>query len=84
MYCWSGHANCLGCVKGGRAYWLAVAEHHPDVFEARARQEEEFGHTIIRGSNREHVTLRQLVQVGLKRTVGVREAIDIGPCECGD
>jgi hypothetical protein len=21
MYCWAEHANCIGCVKGGRAYW---------------------------------------------------------------
>lgn len=84
MYCWSGHANCVGCVKGGRAYWLAVAKHAPDVFEQRARLEEEFGHSIIRGGDREHVTLRQLVQIGLKRPVSVREAIEIGACECGD
>lgn len=84
MYCWSDHANCLGCVKGGKAYWLAVAKNAPEVFEARARQEEEFGHTIIRGGDREHYTLRELVQVGLKRPVTSREAIDIGACECGD
>jgi 3'-phosphoadenosine 5'-phosphosulfate sulfotransferase (PAPS reductase)/FAD synthetase len=84
MYEWADHANCIGCVKGGRAYWLAVAEHHPEVFEQRAQLEEEFGHSIIRGGDRERVTLRTLVQVGLKRTVNRREAITIGPCECGD
>ena len=84
MYQWAEHANCVGCVKGGRAYWLAVAEHHPDVFEARARLEEEFGHEIIRGGDREHVSLRELVRVGLKRKVGLREKIEIGACECGD
>lgn len=84
MYCWSEHANCVGCVKGGKAYWLAVHEHHPDVFEARAQQEEEFGHEIIRGGNREHVTLRQLLERGLKRRVNQREAISIGACDCGD
>lgn len=82
MYCWSDHANCIGCVKGGRAYWLAVHQHHPDVFEQRARLEEEFGHTIIRGDN--PITLRDLVKVGLKRRVDQREAIEIGACECGD
>jgi hypothetical protein len=84
MYCWSDHANCVGCVKGGRAYWLKIAEVAPEVFEQRARLEEEFGHTIIRGGGREHPTLRQLVQIGLKRQVNPREPIDIGPCECGD
>lgn len=84
MYEWSEHANCVGCVKGGRAYWLAVHQHHPDVFEEMARLEEEFGHEIIRGGDREHVTLRQLLQVGLKRQVNLREKITIGACECGD
>jgi len=84
MYEHFEHANCLGCVKGGRAYWLAIAEHHPDVFEQRAQLEEEFGHTIIRGGNREHPTLRELVKIGLKRPVSRRERIEIGACDCGD
>lgn len=88
MYCWAEHANCVGCVKGGRAYFLAVAEHHPDVFEQRAQLEEEFGHTIIRGYHgpREdnEITLRQLLQIGLKRKVGQKEKIEIGACGCGD
>lgn len=84
MYEHFEHANCLGCVKGGRAYFLAIHEHHPAVFEQRARLEEEFGHSIIRGGDRDHVTLRELVQVGLKRKVGHKEKIEIGACECGD
>lgn len=78
MYLWSEHANCVGCVRGGRAYWLAVAKNAPDVFEQRARLEEEFGHTIINGT-----TLRDLLKTGLKHKVCQRESIDIGPCECG-
>ncbi len=90
MYCWAEHANCVGCVKGGRTYWLAVAEHHPDVFEQRAQLEEEFGHTIIRGYHgprrapEDEVTLRKLLQIGLKRKVGQKEKIEIGVCDCGD
>jgi hypothetical protein len=84
MYCLAEHANCIGCVKGGRAYWLAVAENAPEVFEQRAKLEEEFGHEIIRGGDREHVTLRELLKIGLKRKVGQREQIDIGSCDCGD
>ena len=86
MYCWAEHANCVGCVKGGRAYWLAVAEHHPEVFEQRARLEEEFGHSIIRGfhAGGSGVTLRELVQIGLKRRVNEKERIEIGVCSCGD
>ncbi len=84
MYCWADHANCIGCVKGGKAYWLAVKENHPEVFEARARQEEEFGHEIIRGGDRERISLRQLAAQGLKRQVGRSEQIEIGSCDCGD
>ena len=36
MYLWSEHANCPGCVRGGKAYWLNVAKFRPDVFEQRA------------------------------------------------
>lgn len=84
MYEWADHANCIGCIKGGRAYFLAVREQHPEVFEQRAKLEEEFGHSIIRGGDREQVTLRELVARGLKRKVGRRERIEVGPCECGD
>lgn len=88
MYLWAEHANCQGCVKGGRAYWLKVAENAPEVFEQRAALEEEFGHTIIRGEKRKGEdsapTLRQLLKIGLKRTVNPREKIELGPCECGD
>lgn len=82
MYEWAEHANCVGCVKGVRAYWLAVAREHPDVFEQRADMEEEFGHSIIRGEN--PIMLRDLVKVGLKRTVNQKEKIEIGACDCGD
>src|SRR6266849_4333295 len=30
MYRWSEHANCLGCVRAGKAYWLKVREAAPD------------------------------------------------------
>lgn len=88
MYKWAEHANCVGCVRGGRGYWLAVAEHAPSVFEQRASLEEEFGHTILRGEKRKSEdhppTLRELVKIGLHRRVGRKEAIEIGPCDCGD
>jgi hypothetical protein len=88
MYEWAEHANCIGCVKGGRAYWLAVAENEPAVFEQRAALEEEFGHSILRGAPRAGEDrapfLRELVKLGLRRKVSAREAITIGPCECGD
>lgn len=79
MYSWSDHANCVGCVRGGKAYWLAVKENRPDVFEQRKAMEVEFKATI---SGR--YSLIQIEKEGLLRPVGRREAIEVGPCECGD
>jgi hypothetical protein len=84
MYTWSGHANCVGCVKGAKEYWLAVSENEPEVFAQRVALEEEFGNGILRGGGREHHLLKDLVQIGMKRRGVRREAISIGPCECGD
>ena len=78
MYEWSEHANCVGCRRGGKAYWLAVKENKPDIFEAMSEREGRFGHTFLKDT-----TLAQLAITGLKRKVRQREAIEIGPCECG-
>lgn len=78
MYEWSEHANCVGCVRGGKAYWLKVREARPEIYEQRAALEDEFGHTILKDTS-----LRLLAITGLKRTVRQRESIDIGACECG-
>lgn len=84
IYCWSEHANCVGCVKGGMAYWQAVAKHAPDVYAQRSALEEEFGHGILRGGGREHYLLKDLIQIRLKRSVTLKEGIELGACECGD
>jgi hypothetical protein len=39
--------NCRGCVKGGMGYWNKIRVDFPDIFETRARQEREIGHTCI-------------------------------------
>ena len=41
--------NCIGCVKGGMGYWNKIRHDFPDVFERRARQEREIGHSCIKG-----------------------------------
>lgn len=79
MYAWSDHANCVGCRRGGKAYWLAVKEHHPQVFEAAKLREQARGHTIIKDQS-----LASLEVTGLRRVVKRREAIDTRACECGD
>lgn len=78
MYEWSDHANCPGCFRGGKDYWLAVKRNMPEVFERRKALEEEFGFTIINGCS-----LVQLETDGLKRKVNRKEKITIGSCECG-
>lgn len=41
--------NCIGCVKGGMWYWNKIRKDFPDVFERRAKQEREIGHSCIKG-----------------------------------
>lgn len=78
MYTWSDHANCVGCVRGGKAYWLAVKDNAPEVFEQRKRLEAEFNATFNR-----RYSLVQIENEGLFRNVNRKEAIEVGPCECG-
>lgn len=78
MYRWSEHANCVGCRRGGKAYWLKVKENRPDVFLEAIQREQQFGHTFLKDTS-----LEQLAVTGLKRPVRQRESIDIGACECG-
>jgi hypothetical protein len=84
VYEWAQHANCRGCVKGGMAYWLATLENDPEIYWQRSGLEEEFGNGILRGGDREHHLLKDLVRVKLKREVKFKESIEIGACECGD
>ena len=41
--------NCIGCVKGGMGYWNKVRNDFPEVFQRRAKQEREIGHSCIKG-----------------------------------
>ncbi len=79
MYRWSDHANCVGCRRAGKGYWLAVRENEPQVFEAMKQRERDFGHTFLKDTS-----LELLEITGLKRPAKRREAIDFGLCECGD
>lgn len=82
MYIWSGHANCLGCVRGSQGYWEKVLENAPDIFEQRKRLEEEFKSTFMGGA----LSLKEIEwrsKAGLIRTKKDKESIEIGPCECG-
>jgi len=78
MYAWSEHANCVGCRRAGKAYWLKLSEARPDVFAIESAREREWGHTFLKD-----MSLTELKRVGLKRPVRQRESIEIGACECG-
>ena len=41
--------NCIGCVKGGMAYWNKIRKDFPDVFQARAKMERQIGASCING-----------------------------------
>jgi hypothetical protein len=41
--------NCVGCVKGGRAYWNKIRVDFPEVFKARAELERRVGRSCING-----------------------------------
>lgn len=40
--------NCIGCVKGGMAYWNLIRKHFPEVFEKGIAAEAEVGRTMLR------------------------------------
>jgi len=79
IYEWSEHANCVGCIKGGKNYWLAVKENAPEVYAHRKEQEQRYGCHLLNG----FVSLTELETSGVKRVVGHREPIEELPCECG-
>lgn len=70
MYVWSDHANCIGCRRGGKAYWLEVAKRFPGHFKRAKDREEQFGHTFLKDT-----TLGELEVAGLKRAVYRREPL---------
>jgi 3'-phosphoadenosine 5'-phosphosulfate sulfotransferase (PAPS reductase)/FAD synthetase len=42
--------NCVGCVKGGKAYWNKIRKDFPEVFDRMAKLEEKLGRTCISGA----------------------------------
>jgi hypothetical protein len=39
--------NCVGCVKGGGAYWNKIRTDFPDIFDRMAKLEREIGHSCL-------------------------------------
>lgn len=42
------HANCTGCLKGGRQHWYITYCERPDLFEKGKWAEEQIGYTIMK------------------------------------
>lgn len=43
--------NCIGCPKGGMAYWNKIRVDFPKVFKARAEMERKIGATCLKDKN---------------------------------
>ena len=45
-----GHANCIGCIRGGKGYWNKIRRDFPELFAARAKLQREIGVYLRNGS----------------------------------
>jgi hypothetical protein len=43
--------NCIGCVKGGQAYWNKIRIDFPDVFKSRSEMERKIGATCLKNKD---------------------------------
>ncbi len=44
------NSNCVGCVKGGMAYWNKIRVDFPEVFAEMCRAERKINHSCLRGT----------------------------------
>jgi len=42
------HANCWGCLKGGRLHWFVTYVHRRDIFDRARLSESRIGYTILK------------------------------------
>lgn len=45
------HANCIGCLKGGRQHWYCVYCLRPDIWHKAKWAEQKIGYTILKGTS---------------------------------
>lgn len=64
------HANCTGCVKGGRQHWYAVYVTRPDLFKKAKDAEDRIGYSIMRNETLEECEplFRSMQKHGVKPT----------------
>lgn len=91
------HANCCGCLKGGKQHWYVVYCIRRDIFDMAVQTERELGRTIINGCSLESLVpvYKELISKNIcpndyehnsKFWARVRKAIpedpNAMPCDC--
>lgn len=70
------HANCKGCLKGGKQHWYVTYCLFPEIFEKAKWAEQEIGHSIlkpIQGFMKDlEPEFEQLKQLGLPATEKIK------------
>lgn len=54
--------NCIGCVKGGMAYWAKVRKHFPVQFDQMDQIEQEIGRSCINGVELKNLPADHLIK----------------------
>lgn len=92
------HANCVGCLKGGRQHWYVVYCNRKDIFDEAKAAEITLGYTIINGISLTELesTFEKMKCAGVPDTEHIphqtfwakarkymkEQAQDHKPCEC--
>jgi hypothetical protein len=92
------HANCQGCLKGGKQHWYVTYINRPDIFEKAKLTEESLGYSIIKGITMTELEpmFEKMKQLGIEASENIpsgkfwseakkviRESDeDQKPCEC--
>lgn len=87
MYDWADHANCIPCVKGGKAYWGLIYMFEREAWERANKAERNFEHTIFTkaGSLEEELpNCLRLAKQYLRNREAKKNQLPLleYPCEC--
>jgi hypothetical protein len=92
------HANCQGCLKGGKQHWYVTYINRPDIFEKAKATEESLGYSIIKGITMTELEplFEKMKQLGIEASENIQSGKfwseakkvikqsdeDQKPCEC--
>lgn len=87
MYDWANHANCIPCIKGGKAYWGLIYMFERKAWEKANQMEKKFGHTIFTKHGSLEEELDNCLRLAKKYMAGKKDTESQGelfeyPCEC--